>query len=124
MPDSFVRPEWDDVRIRKWANSVGPSTESVIERIFAGVKVKEQGYNSCLSVLRLSKGYSSQRLETSCELALTKFNSPRYRHLKAILDANQDIVYAEAKRKDSVPADDDTVGFMRGASYYGGKRHD
>jgi len=124
MPDSFVQPEWDDIRIRKWAVSIGSSAECVIERIFAGVKIKEQGYNSCLSVLRLSKVYSSQRLEAACELALTKFNSPRYRHLKAILDANQDVIYAENKRKEYAPADDETVGFIRGASYYGGKRHD
>jgi hypothetical protein len=32
----------------------------------------QAGYNSCLSALRLSKSYSPVRLETACEMALTK----------------------------------------------------
>ncbi|WP_170233196.1 hypothetical protein [Sporomusa termitida] len=53
------------------------------------MKIKEQGYNACLSVLRLSKTHTNTRLETACELALPQFRSPRYRHLKAILDVAQ-----------------------------------
>lgn len=122
MPDHFQQMEWDDQRIRNWASSLGSSTAEVINRIFESVKIKEQGYNSCLSVLRLSKTYSKERLETACLLALTKFRSPRYRHLKAILAANEDTIYLNGQKK--TVEEKDTIGYVRGADYYGGHHHD
>lgn len=42
-------------------------------------------------MLRLfSKKYGDERLEAACAHALPKLTSPRYRHLKAILDSNLD----------------------------------
>jgi hypothetical protein len=120
MPDRFQKPDWDDTRIRRWAVSIGKSVAEVIERIFIGVKIKEQGYNSCLSVLRLSKTYSDGRLEAACEQALTKFRSPRYRHLKAILASNGDKLYLEEKTGNAA----DPVGYVRGSDYYGGRHND
>jgi transposase len=122
MPDHFKQMEWDDHRIRNWASSLGNCTAEVIDRIFESVKIKEQGYNSCLSVLRLSKTYSKERLETACSLALSKFRSPRYRHLKAILASNDDIIYLNGQKKTA--EEKDTIGYVRGADYYGGHRHD
>lgn len=119
MPDQFQQPEWDDDRIKKWAYSIGNHTGEVVDRIFSGVKIKEQGYNSSLSVLRLSKTYSEARLETACELALTKVRIPRYHHLKSILSANQDKIYLENKSASAKPAKE-TGGYIRGAAYYGG----
>jgi hypothetical protein len=123
MPDQFQQPEWDNTRIRRWACSIGSSTGEVIDRIFAGVKIKEQGYNPSLSVLRLSKTYSEARLETACELALTKVKTPRYHHLKSILAANQDQIYLENKNA-SVKPKKNTGGYVRGAEYYGGGSND
>lgn len=122
MPDQFQQPEWDDVRITRWAYSIGSYTGEVIDRIFALVKIKEQGYNPSLSILRLSKSYSEARLETACELALTKVRTPRYHHLKAILSANQDQIFLEQKNnsKKKAPA----TGYIRGTEYYGGGSND
>ena len=122
MPDRFQQPEWDDVRITKWAYAIGIYTGEVIDRIFAGVKVKEQGYNPSLSVLRLSKTYSEVRLEIACEMALTHVRTPRYHHLKSILAANQDQTYLEQKKaSEKKPA---AGGYVRGAAYYGGGSDD
>jgi hypothetical protein len=118
MPDRFQKSEWDDIRIKKWAYSIGVSTGEVIDRIFSSVKIKEQGYNSSLSVLRLGKAYSEERLETACELALGKIRIPRYHHLKSILAANQDKVYLESKKPQIHEPKDG--GYVRGAEYYGG----
>ena len=118
MPDQFQQPEWDDVRITRWAYSIGSNTGEVIDRIFALVKIKEQGYNPSLSVLRLSKAYSETRLETACELALTKVRTPRYHHLKAILSANQDRIFLEQKSKSQ--KESTVKGYIRGKEYYGG----
>ncbi len=120
MPDYFSKPEWDDQRILNWAYSIGTHTGEVISRIFSGVKIKEQGYNSSLSVLRLSKSYSEARLETACEFALTKVRMPRYHHLKTILSSNQDQIYLSNKFSET--RNHATEGYVRGPEYYGGKK--
>lgn len=118
MPDRFHQAEWDDVRIRNWASTIGVHTSEVINRIFEGVRIKEQGYNSALSVLKLSKAFSNERLEKACEMALEKVHSPRYRNLKAILSSNQDQVYLEKKDKSHKAPDKKTMGYVRGAEFY------
>lgn len=121
MPDKFQEAQWDDVRIKKWAHSIGKCTAEVVDRIFASVRVKEQGYNSALSVLRLSKAYATERLEAACELALERIQSPRYKTLKAILSSNQDQIFLskkfEAKTKELHQS---IQGYVRGSQYYGG----
>ena len=123
MPPAFQNiTAWDDERIRKWAASIGEYTAKTIDLIFDSVDIKEQGYNSALSVLKLSKPYSDARLETACELALSRgTRSPRYRHLKAILASNQDITYLEQKTiRETSASDDSLIGYLRGDNYYGG----
>lgn len=88
MPEAFARPEWDDARIRSWARKVWPSCAEVVNRILARVKVKEQAHNPALSVLRLSKKYGDERLEAACAHTLPGLTSPRYQHLKAILESS------------------------------------
>lgn len=119
MPPAFRNiVQWDDDRIRNWAGSIGRSTADVINRIFESVRIKEQGYNPCLAVLRLSRTYTDCRLETACELALSKgIRVPRYHHLKAILSANQDLLYLEQKNV-STEEDDSSIGYLRGSDYY------
>ena len=114
MPDSFAKPEWDDVRIKGWASDVGPSCRAV-DRIFDGVKLKEQAYNPSLSVLRLSRRYGKDRLEAACDHALPKIRSPRYRHIKAILDANLERGESPEPKR---PGGGRPRGHLRGADYY------
>ena len=116
MPEAFLKPEWDDVRIRGWARKIGPSCAEVIERIFARVKVKEQAYNPALSVLRLSKKYGDERLEAACAHALPRLTSPRYRHIKAILDSN--LEEGPSQRGAAASGGARPSGHVRGADYY------
>ena len=116
MPEAFLKPEWDDVRIRGWARRIGPSCAEVIERIFARVKVKEQAYNPALSVLRLSKKYGDERLEAACAHALPRLTSPRYRHIKAILDSN--LEEGPSQRGAAASGGARPSGRVRGADYY------
>lgn len=86
--------------------------------IFGSVSIKEQGYNPCLAVLRLSRTYTDARLETACELAISRgIKVPRYHHLKAILTSNQDITYKEYQEAES-SSDDPSMGYLRGSDYY------
>ncbi len=121
MPDEYNQPEMDENRMKHWAASIGSNTAEVIDRIFRSVTIKEQGYNSALSVLKLAKSYSEKRLEVACELALTNIRVPRYHHLKTILSGNQDKVYLAQKEEQSIKERSKQVqGYVRGASYYGG----
>jgi len=121
MPEQFNKVEWTDVRIKKWAYSIGIHTGDVIDRIFDSVRIKEQAYNSCLSVLRLSKPYTDERLEIACEIALTKLRSPRYRNLKPILSSNQDKIYQAKKDTHNKHSEiSEKQGYVRGPEYYGG----
>ena len=126
MPPEFrkIQP-WDDERIRNWAARIGPNTLKVINCIFSNVPIKEQGYNPSLSILKLSNKYSDCRLETACELALTRgIRSPRYHHINAILSANQDTYYLEQKALPGV--DDSSMGYLRypsDSSVKGGAGH-
>lgn len=119
MPPAFRNiVEWDDERIRNWAGSVGKYTKQVIDRIFNSVSIKEQGYNPCLAVLRLSRTYTDARLENACELAIIRgVKVPRYHHLKAILSTNQDIISNE-RQESGIPPEDASMGYLRGSDYY------
>lgn len=116
MPEAFLKPEWDDARIKGWAKKVGPNCAAVIDRIFDRVKVKEQAYNPALSVLRLSRKYGDERLEAACEHALPRLSSPRYKHIKAILDSNLDAEREPGQKRR--PGADGPRGHLRGADYY------
>ena len=82
--------------------------------------MSEQGINPAMSVLKLSKKYGSERLETACELALEHVSVPRYSHLKVILAAGQDVEYKNSKKQEN---ESSPAGFVRGAAYYGGDDH-
>jgi len=54
----------------------------------------EQGYRSCLGVLRLGKQYSPARLEAACSRAI-EFNACSYQSVKSILKCNLDSLPTE-----------------------------
>lgn len=77
----------------------------------------EQGLNPALAVLRLARRYSHQRLEAACAVALaSRVPSPRYAHLRPILESGQD------KTGEVLLPEDDhaAAGYVRGADYYAG----
>lgn len=113
IPKEKVYREWDASRIREWAERIGPATLGCINRIFESVKFDEQGFNAALAILRLSHQYSSKRLEKACSLALKKVPSPRYSHIKPILETNQDKLDSDA-----FIATQEEGGYVRGAAYY------
>ena len=115
--------QWNADRFLRWAGDIGPSTKEVVEKLFASHRVEEQAYKGCLSLLKLADKYSSDRLENACRVALMHIPSPRYKNIRLILEAGQDLP------KQEEPKQDDTSSInrftrLRGASYYGGGRHE
>lgn len=124
LPESFCQAEWNQERIYETAKSIGENTAKVIRGIFKSYKLKEQAYNPSMAVLRLRKTYTAQRLENACELALSLYSTPRYRHLKSILSSNEDVIYANNRDASLKTQTASTAGYVRGAAYYGGYDHD
>ena len=120
IPERFQKTEWNELTVRQWAASIGKMTLEVVDRIFKSYRTSEQGINPSMSVLKLSKKYSAERLETACKVALDHVSIPRYSHLRAILASSQDLEYKESEKLENEPS---PAGFVRGASYYGGDNH-
>ena len=112
MPPEFIKEQWDDARILRWASDIGPATYAVISRIFVDVQIKEQGYNPSLAILNLTKRYSEQQLEDACEYALCKTAHPRCKFIKTVLASRA------ASNQCGDNGGTDAGGYLRGEDYY------
>jgi transposase len=115
--------EWDGQRFLKWAESIGTYTKEVVQKLLDSYRVEEQAYKGCLSLLKLVDKYSSERLENACHVALAHIPSPRYKNIRLILEAGQDKFIVDSN-KASEKLQDNNHAFVRGASYYGGIKHE
>lgn len=118
MPPSHRKYlEWTPSRIVSWAGKTGPFTAKVAEDIMASRRHPEQGYRSCLGVMRLGKKYGEKRIEAACERALV-IGSPSYKTIKSILDSGLDkkplLPGIDDNQTTTMPAHDN----IRGPEYY------
>ena len=112
-PNHRFRADWSPERIRRQASRVGPNTEAFVEVVMRDRKHPEQGYRTCLGVIRLAKTFGRTRLEAACERALT-INARSYSSLHSILKNGLD-------RKPRNPATDEPAikhTNIRGADYF------
>jgi transposase len=85
MPKAHrAHAEWSPSRFIRWATTIGPQTAALVTAILADRPHPEQGYRSCLGILRLAKRYDPARLEAACARALAA-GARSYRHVDAIL---------------------------------------
>lgn len=117
MPPELAKTRWDEGRMRRWAESVGPSASAVVDRIFSDVKVREQAYSPVMAVLNLTKDYGAARLEAACAYALERCERPRSRFIRSVLASGRDRRETDAS---NMPAPGDSGGYIRGAGYYAG----
>lgn len=87
--------EWTPSRIIAWGKSIGPNTGAVLEEILRRKQHPEQGFRSCLGVIRLSDRYSAERLERASARAL-KYGTLNRRSIEAILKNNLDVPHEDA----------------------------
>lgn len=96
MPSSHrAHAEWTSSRILRWAAESGPSTRDLCEAILRERRHPEQGFKSCLGIMRLGKSYGAERLEAACARAHAA-NARSYRHVESILKKGLDRVPMEA----------------------------
>ena len=111
--------QWTGERFRSWAQKVGINTQTLVEVFLKRHKVEQQGYKSCMALLKLQDTYTPERLEKACEIALTYTSAPSFKSVQTILKTGRD---QQASQKTKAPASyQNDHGFTRGADYYGGK---
>jgi transposase len=90
MPESHRRhAAWTPSRIISWAAKTGPATAKLAEAVMAARRHPEQGFRSCLGIVRLGDRYGAERLEAACERALA-VRAHSYRSVESILRTGLD----------------------------------
>lgn len=107
--------EWSPSRLIHWAEKTGPATGRVVAKLLSTFRHPEQGYRSCLGIMRLSGSYGADRVEAACRRA-EHLGSCRYGTVKNILGTGMDRQPLEDQQPvtSSVPTHDN----IRGADYY------
>ena len=107
--------EWTPERVLHWAGEVGAGTAQLCERVIASRAHPQQGFRSCLGIMRLSKKYGDERVDAACRRALA-IGTYSYRSVDSILKAGLD-------KQPLTDADTDAPlpgphGNIRGEDYY------
>ena len=115
-PEHTAYLQWNSERFLRWASSIGENTAAVVRVFLTAHKVEQQGYKSCMALLKLSDHYSVVRLEDACRKALTFTPSPSLKSVQAILKSEQGLLQTEDVDPEPVPQK--AHRFTRGAEYY------
>lgn len=105
--------EWTPKRMISWASKIGPNTEGLITVILNERPHPEQGYRSCLGILRLAKKYGDERLEVACGISLS-VGARSYRHVAGVLKNGLDKVERDEPETTNPVAHEN----IRGGDYY------
>ena len=90
LPSSHQRYlAWSPSRLIQWAETVGPATGTVVAELLARRPHPEQGYRSCLGILRLERAYGVARLEAACRRAQA-LEAFAYKSVQSILKTGLD----------------------------------
>jgi transposase len=105
--------DWSPERLVRWAGTCGGHVQQVVEQILSSHVHPQQGYRSCLGIMRLGKIYGQDRLEAACQRALA-IGAPRYKSIASILQSNLDTAEVATADTPPTPAHPN----IRGAGYY------
>ena len=106
--------EWTPERLVRWASTVGPFTAALVDQILQSRRHPEQGFRSCLGILRLGKTYSPERLEAAATRACT-LKACSYQSVKSILATGLDRQLTLDSPPDHAPIHHDNI---RGTDYF------
>ncbi len=115
MPSAHRRyAEWSPARFERWARSIGPSTHTLVVAVLANRPHPEQGFRTCLGVLRLFRGLDPARAEAVAARAVA-IGALTYKSVASILANNLDRVAARQSRDEPTLFDHPNV---RGPRYF------
>ena len=115
MPSSHRRyAEWTPDRFRRWAGKIGPNTEGLISAVLASRPHPEQGFRTCLGILRSYRGLDTARLEAvsarAVELGVL--------NCKGVASLARPQARSSVAAEDSAPATLFDHANLRGPGYY------
>jgi len=112
MPSSHRRyREWTHERILREAASIGDDTMALAEIILRSRPHPEQGFRSCIGILRLAERYDAERLDAACARALA-LGTRSYSSVATILKNAQDKKAADPEQPSLFHEN------IRGSGYY------
>jgi transposase len=115
MPSAHRRyAEWTPARVMREAAKIGPSTIALVEAIMKAKPHPEQGFRSCLGILRLARSYGAQRLEAACRRG-NDIGARSYSSVVSILKHGLDRAYAQDTAPEGEPIRHANI---RGQGYY------
>ena len=90
MPSSHRRyGDWTVERLLDEAGRLGPSVRMLCEMILSDRPHPEQGYRSCLGIVRLARAYGAVRVDAASLRAL-EIGARKYGAVKSILEKKLD----------------------------------
>jgi len=115
MPSSHRRyADWTVERIRYEAAAIGPATAALCELILERRPHPEQGFRSCLGIVRLVRPFGADRVEAAASRAI-EIGTLTYGSVRSILDNKLDRQAAQPRTADAVPVLHPNI---RGPRYY------
>jgi transposase len=115
MPSAHRRyAEWTPQRMMREAASIGPAAIALVEAIMKAKPHPEQGFRSCLGIMRLVRTYGSERVEAASRRG-NDIGATTYGSIKSILQNGLDNAYANPKAPDGPPIRHANI---RGRGYY------
>ena len=114
MPSAHRRyAEWTPERFRQWGAKIGPQTEGLMVAILARRPHPEQGFRTCLGVLRLFRGLEPGRAEAVAERAVAH-GAFTYQSIASIIGKKLDRATKAADEAQAVLLHEN----LRGAKYF------
>lgn len=105
--------EWTPSRMIDWAHKNGSCCAELVRHILENRPHPEQGFRSCLGIIRLGKAVGQERLEAACRRAM-HFGTCTYGSVKSILENRLDQQPLEQELPLSSPLHQN----VRGREYY------
>ena len=109
-------------RFTEWGNHAGKHIAVVIRHFLKCGKAPEQGYKFCVSLMKLSEKYGTDRLETACESILRYSSEPTIRIISSALKNGYEDRNTTADS--GITDESNSYGITRGEAYFrrdGGK---
>jgi len=113
---------WNGERFLNWAEKIGVHTKTVVHLFLSRSQIEQQGYKSCVALLKLSDTYSALHLEQACQTALSFTDRPSLKSIQIILKSSQNNLPHDEPGKS--PPETSSSRFTRGRDYFRRKEED
>lgn len=102
MPSSHRRyAAWTPERILRLAERIGPHTHTLVHMIMEHRRHPEQGFRTCMGLVKLCRAYTSERMESLAFYAI-HHKIFRLKSLRHVLDRNLDLDFSAESTPDNV----------------------